>query len=171
MGVTAKWYVVFTKPKQEKLAEEHLCRQGYHCFLPFAKNPNKIRSRRVKVIVEPLFPRYLFIKVDTQTQSIAPVKSTQGVVNIVMFGNMLASISEKIIDQIQDQLNSESGLVELNPIEYKPGDKVRVLDGPLAGLEGTFNQTNGKDRVILLLNLLGSNTKVQVQKEFLDLAT
>ncbi len=127
--------------------------------------------QRVKAIVEPLFPRYLFIKVDTKIQSIAPVKSTQGVVNIVMFGKMLASISEKIIDKIQDQLNSESGLVELNSIEYKPGDKVLVRDGPLAGLEGTFNQTNGEDRVILLLNLLGSNTKVQVQKEFLDLAT
>ena len=171
MDILEKWYVVFTKPRQEKLAVEHLRRQGYYCFLPLAKNPDKIRSRRVKSVVEPLFPRYLFIKVDTNTQSIAPVKSTQGVVNIVMFGNKLVNIPAQIIDQIQNKVNAESGLVELMPVQYKPGDKVRVLDGPLAGLEGMFDQTSSENRVILLLNLLGSRTKVQVKKELLEPAT
>ena len=124
MDFLEKWYVVHTKPRQEKLAEENLCRQGFHCFLPFAKNPNKIRAHRVKSVVEPLFPRYLFIKVNTQTQSMAPVKSTQGVVNLVIFGNTLADISAEIIERIQKKVNLQSGLVELMPLEFKEGDKV-----------------------------------------------
>ncbi len=163
-----KWYVVFTKVKNEKLAEENLCRQGFKCFLPFVNNPNKVRSRRVKSILEPLFPRYLFIYVDTETQSIAPVKSTRGVANMVMFGNLLASIPDKYIKQIQERVDAQSGVIELATHDYKPGDKVKVLDGPLAGLEGHFKHNSAEDRVILMLSLLGGTKQVHVPKDFIE---
>ena len=169
MDELEKWYVVFTKPRQEKLAAEHLQRQGFFCFLPYANNPNRIRSRRIKNIVEPLFPRYLFIKVSANKQSLAPVKSTQGVANLVMFGSKMATVSTIIIKQIQNQVNTETGLIEIMPVKYEPGDKVRVLDGPLTGLEGIFKQTSSESRVILLMNMFGSQAKVQVQKDQLEL--
>ncbi len=163
-----KWYVVFTKAKNEKLAEENLFRQGFECFLPFVNNPNKVRARRVKSIIEPLFPCYLFIKVDTETQSIAPVRSTRGVAKMVMFGNTLASIPDKYIEQIQNRVSPESGVIEFVSHDYKPGDKVKVLDGPLAGLEGSFKQNSAEDRVILMLGLLGGTKQVHVRKDFIE---
>ncbi len=163
-----EWFVVFTKPKQEKLAAEHLQRQGYYCFLPFAKNPNKIRVRRVITVIEPLFPRYLFIKVDVQRQSIAPVRSTQGVSSIVMFGNRLANIPEHIIECIQNQISPETGCVELTPQALNAGDKVKILDGPLAGLEAVFKQSNAQNRALILMSLLGVRTTVQVRKDLLE---
>lgn len=118
-------------------------------------------------MVEPLFPRYLFIRVNTETQSIAPVRSTRGVANMVMFGNTLASISEKYIEQIRQRIDAESGLIKFDSHDYQPNDRVRVLDGPLAGLEGEFQQSSAEDRVILMLGLLGGARKVDVRKDFI----
>ncbi|NIN33844.1 MAG: transcription/translation regulatory transformer protein RfaH, partial [Gammaproteobacteria bacterium] len=54
------WYLIHTKPRQEKLAEENLERQGYEIYLPMAEIRRKRRGRSVRVI-DPMFPRYLFI--------------------------------------------------------------------------------------------------------------
>ncbi|MGR9074180.1 MAG: transcription/translation regulatory transformer protein RfaH [Gammaproteobacteria bacterium] len=168
MDIADKWYVVLTKPKQEKRAAEHLRRQGYRCFLPFAGNPNKARRRGIVCVIEPLFPRYLFIQPGHGKQSFAPVRSTQGVVNLVTFGNKLASLSTITIEQIKSRINEKSGLIELNPTEYRPGDKVRISDGSLAGLEGVFEQSVSESRVIMLLNLLGRQARVQVGRHVLQ---
>ena len=57
----ANWFAVYTKPRQEQVALENLERQGFRCFLPMAVNPYQRRSQRMPRI-EPLFPRYLFLK-------------------------------------------------------------------------------------------------------------
>ena len=55
------WYLVHTKPRQEKCALENLQRQGFHCYLPTLPS-EKIRQGVLMVADEPLFPRYLFIR-------------------------------------------------------------------------------------------------------------
>jgi len=163
MADASKWYVVFTKPRREKTALENLDKQGFRCFFP-----QVIKRSRRKNTVEALFPRYLFIEVDTAKQSVAPVRATLGVVGLVRFGDQPASIPRHIIQQIRQRIDPESGLVVLQSPTFKPGDKVTIQHGPLQGLEGIFQARAGRDRAILLMSLLGGDTKVQVETDHLQ---
>lgn len=86
-----QWYTVQSKPRQEAVAAEHLLRQGYETYLPQIRLKKHRRKQWVDV-TEPLFLRYLFIKVDADQQSLAPVRSTVGVAGLVRFGHLLRPV-------------------------------------------------------------------------------
>lgn len=154
------WFAVITKPRQEQIALQNLQNQAYKCFLPMAENPYQRRSK--KQIIEPLFPRYLFLNAIATTQNLAPVRSTLGVISMVRFGTELAVISEQVINAIKQRINPETGLIKIEPIKIKPGDKVKIFDGPLTGLNGIVAEKNSENRALILLELMGRPTKVQV---------
>ncbi len=82
------WYLVHTKPRQEACALQNLERQGYDCYLPLLASEKLIKGAVTK-LAEPLFPRYLFIRLDTgdSAKSWSPIRSTRGVSKLVGFGN------------------------------------------------------------------------------------
>ena len=100
----ANWFAVVTKPRQEQIALQNLQRQGFECFLPMAENPYQRRSKKHQKIIEPLFPRYLFLNAIADTQNLAPVRSTKGVISMVRFGTELAVIPEHIINAIKQRM-------------------------------------------------------------------
>jgi transcriptional antiterminator RfaH len=155
------WFAVYTKPRQEQIARENLERQAFRCFLPLAVNPYQRRSAR-KLRVEPLFPRYLFLHATPDQQSLGPVRSTRGVATLVRFGQELAHVPETVIRAIDRRRDPASGLIRLDPVPVNPGDKVRVFDGPLAGLEGIFKERKGEKRALLLARLLGTESTLEV---------
>ena len=157
----ANWFTVYTKPRQEQVALDHLQRQGFRCLLPMAVNPYQRRSARDPRI-EPLFPRYLFLNAVADQQSLGPVRSTRGVATLVRFGMELARLPETVIEAINRRREPETGLVRLDPVPVEPGDKVKVFDGPLAGLEGIFKERKGERRALLLAMLLGTESTVEV---------
>jgi transcriptional antiterminator RfaH len=153
--VTARrnvWYVAYSKPRLERLAEENLLRQSYRVRLPLVR-----KVVRRQVALEPLFPRYLFFQPSFDQQSLSPVRSTLGVSSIVRFGMELATLSEERCDRIMQfaQAQQEGGLEALMGIQgIAPGQKVLVRSGPFAGLEGLVSSV-AKDRVLVLMSLLG----------------
>jgi transcriptional antiterminator RfaH len=157
---------VYTKPRQERIALENLERQGFKCFLPMAINPYQRRSAS-KLLVEPLFPRYLFLNAIPDQQSLGPVRSTRGVATLVRFGMELARLPEMVIRAVNSRCDPETGLVKLDPVPVAPGDKVKVFDGPLAGLEGIFKERKGENRALLLMNMLGTESTVEVDSMLL----
>jgi len=161
------WFAVYTKPRQEQIALENLERQGFKCFLPMAINPYQRRSAS-KLRIEPLFPRYLFLNAIPNQQSLGPVRSTRGVATLVRFGTELARLPEEVIRAVNSRCDPESGLVKLDPVPVAPGDKVKVFDGPLAGLEGIFKERKGKKRALLLASLLGTESTVEVDAMMLQ---
>jgi transcriptional antiterminator RfaH len=163
------WFAVYAKPRQERIALEHLQRQGFHCFLPLAINPYQKRSAK-KPRIEPLFPRYLFLNAVPDQQSLGPVRSTRGVSSLVRFGTKLAIVPEPVINMINNRCDKETGLVKLEPVPVNIGDKVRVFDGPLAGLEGIFRERKGPNRALLLMKLLGTQSTVEVDQMLLKKA-
>lgn len=166
--VTAPWYVVHTKARQEQLASENLVRQGYAVYLPRIKILKRGRDGQ-RIAIEPLFPRYLFIRPGSPSHSIAPVRSTQGVACLVRFGHLPAVMRANTLDDIRsfelrlNQVSDES----LSP--FRPGKLVRVADGPLAGLEGLISSVS-QQRVIVLLQLLGRDTRVDMTCHHLSVA-
>jgi transcriptional antiterminator RfaH len=155
------WFTVYTKPRQERIAVENLERQGFNCFLPMAVNPYQRRTER-KQRVEPLFPRYLFLNAVPDQQSLGPVRSTRGVCSLVRFGMQLATLPERVIETIHRRRDPATGLVQLEPVPVEVGDKVKVFDGPMAGLEGIFKERKGEKRALLLAKLLGAEATLEV---------
>jgi transcriptional antiterminator RfaH len=163
------WFAVYAKPRQERVALEHLQRQGFKCFLPLAINPYQRRSAK-NPRIEPLFPRYLFLNAIADQQSLGPVRSTRGVSNLVRFGAELAIVPERVINTINNSCDAETGLIRLAPVPVNVGDNVKVFDGPLAGLEGIFQERKGASRALLLMKLLGTESTVEVDSMLLQKA-
>ena len=156
------WFAVVTKPRQEQIALENLQRQDFECFLPLAENPYQRRRKRHQRMIEPLFPRYLFLNAIADQQNLAPVRSTRGVSTMVRFGTDLAVVPESIINAIKNRMDPATGLIRIEPIEVKAGDKVRVFDGPLAGVSGIVQERSSENRALILMELMGRPTAVEV---------
>lgn len=154
------WYVAHTKARQERVARKNLVRQGFNVYLPQLK---MLRGRRYeqKVGLEPLFPGYLFFQTSRAEQSIAPVRSTQGVACIVRFGGVPAVLRPDTLKSIR-ALERRQSMVELTELSaLRPGKEVAVTSGPLAGLEGLVAMVS-RQRVIVLMHLLGDQTPVKL---------
>ena len=153
------WYLVHTKVRQEQVALTQLERQGYPCFLPLL-NTEKLRRGKLQVVQEPLFPRYLFIRLDTgtQSQSWAPIRSTLGVSRLVMFGQTPGRVGDELIEQLQAQHTAQMPVQAL----FQPGDAVTITQGPFAGIEAVYHMANGEERVMVLLDILSKQVKMSV---------
>lgn len=162
------WYVIQTKPRQEVLAQQNLERQGYKCFLPRIKQWKKKRGER-QLVEKTFFPNYLFIRLDLCTANTAPIRSSRGVNKIVRFGNEMVPVSDPMIDTIKQR--SEAEVFELDNLNFKPGQQVQIENGALAGITAIFQEKRGEDRVLLLLNMLGKQQRLEIPTAALDYAT
>lgn len=154
------WYLVHTKPRQEKCALENLERQGFECYLP-TSSAERLRRGSVVLAEEPLFPRYLFIRLgqSESAQSWAPIRSTKGVSRIVCFGLEPAKVSERLVEE----LRSREAVLQSKPEKlFKPGDRVRLTEAPFAEVEGIFQMADGARRAMVLIELLSKQVRVQV---------
>lgn len=154
----AQWYVVQTKAHKESAAVENLQRQGYVVYWPKIIKA-AYRNKRWTKVLESLFPRYLFIKLEEGVDNFAPIRSTIGVQKMLEFGHQPAVVSQQIINGIQEQATKEHAS---NHPNWKPGDDIEIIQGPFAGLRGIFEAKSGDERVILLLQLLGGGHRVTV---------
>ena len=139
---------------------ENLERQGYETYLPRVRETRRRAGQRIEVIA-PLFPRYLFIHLDEQFDNWGPIRSTLGVVSLVRFGQVPARVPEELLEMLRRREDAE-GLHVIEPRPLKPGTRVRVASGSLAGYEGIFVARTGRERVIVLLDILGKATRTQM---------
>jgi len=149
-----RWYVVQSQPNAELKAMEHLNRQGFATYLPrYVKR--RRHARRVEHVPVPLFPRYLFVGIDMTTQR----------------WRSIVSAPQAVPDQIVASLRAcEDGVrLDLRP-SFHSGDKIRVLDGALAGCFGLYEGMKDSERVAVLLDLLGRKVRVIVDAESIEAA-
>lgn len=159
------WYLIYTKPRQEKTALENLQRQQFDCFLPMATVRKRQRMQWVHNM-EPMFPRYLFIHLNTQSDNWSPIRSTLGVAHLVRFGGAPAQIPDALIEVLHEKEKQLSS-TDLRPT-FSCGDSVKVLDGVMAGYQGIFEAKNGGDRVNILLEMAGRYTCLQLPSSSID---
>jgi transcriptional antiterminator RfaH len=154
------WYLVHTKPRQEACALQNLNQQGYDCYLPLLPS-EKLLKGQVSKTTEPLFPRYLFIRLDTShsAKSWSPIRSTPGVSKLVSFGNQPARVADELVELIRAR--ESSGDIEEKRL-FKPGETIRVMDGPFAGVEGIFQALDGTQRVMILIELMSKPVRMAV---------
>lgn len=152
------WYLVHTKPRQEDIALANLQRQGYECYLPQMRI-ERIRRRKAEVTTEPMFPRYLFIRLDSSDQgkSWSPIRSTLGVSQLVHFGARAAKVDDTLVDLLRQR---EQSL----PTEamFHSGDSVVIADGPFAGIDAIYQTTDAERRAFILLEILAKPVSMHI---------
>ena len=157
---TSAWFLVRSKPRQESVALTHLARQGYESYLPLFATEKLVR-RKSTVVQEPMFARYLFVRLDTtgQGQSWSPIRSTVGVSELVCFGSRPARVDDALIATLREREATQ----QADPITvFAHGDNVRLTEAPFAGIEGIYQMADGERRVMVLIELLSKQVRVRV---------
>ena len=159
------WYVVHTKAQQELLAAGLLeQRHAAEVLLP------QVRQRsRGQLRTAPLFPGYLFVELDLEQIEASAINHTPGVIRLVAFGGQPKAVPAKAMAALRarlDELDAQGGLPQ-HP--FHEGDRVRLKDGPLAGLEAVFvGPMRPAERVRVLLEFLGQEQEALVPVEDLE---
>jgi len=130
--VTRKWLALYSRPRWEKKVAQLLTEKGLESYCPV----NKVRrkwSDRVKLVEEPLFKSYVFVRVTDEDRT--AVRMTPGVINFVYWNGKPALIKEKEINAIKQFLNDYEN-VEVKPIKLELNQRVKITKGPLMDQEG-----------------------------------
>ena len=132
-GTMKKWLAVYTRPRWEKKVNQLLAEKGIESYCPL----NKIRrkwSDRYKIIEEPLFKSYVFVKVSEDERK--DVRLTNGAINFVYWDGKPAVIKEREIAAIRRFLD-EYEHVEARQVEVRVNQRVRITNGTLMDQQGT----------------------------------
>lgn len=156
-----RWIVVRTKTLRERVAADHLLQRGVEPYVPRLLEPRW--HRRAPRGPVPLFPGYLFARCNPAEQ-LEAVRYCPGVIRPVYFGKLLAAVGEGLIESLRG-LEGERGFIVPAEVLQKPrpGQRVRIVSGPLKGLEGVFEKPlRGGERAMVLLQFLRSARSVEV---------
>ncbi len=159
MNAIRKWYAVYTKPRWEKKVYRLLQEKGMESYCPLNKVHRKW-SDRIKIVEEPLFKSYVFVKVNEDEKT--PVRMTDGVVNFVYWLGKPAIIKDKEIEIIKRFLD-EYDNVEVNRLDIAPETKVKIKSGALMDKEGTVLRVL-KNRVEVVIESIGYSLVVYIDK-------
>lgn len=155
------WYAVRVRPRAEKVVAAALRGKEYEEFLPLYRNHRRW-SDRVKAIDYPLFPGYVFCRANLSGRP--PLVTTPSVIGILSFGGRAALISEQEIEAIKVVLRSGLGS---EPWPYlREGDRVRIMNGPLFGIEGLLVRSKSDWRVVLSVDVLCRSIAVEVDRQW-----
>ena len=149
------WYLVQSKPRNELRALENLVRQGYETYLPLMEVERLQRGKLLKKM-EPLFPRYLFLHLEEGNDNWGPIRSTMGVAGLVRFGQAYAVVSNEVMEAVRERTQ------DIKKTLFAEGDPIRVVSGPLLGLEGVFEIADGEQRSFVLLEFMQKQQRVSV---------
>jgi transcriptional antiterminator RfaH len=157
-----RWYAIQTKVNREKEVEKRLIDLRLEVFLPWMRARRRIGSRHRWVLV-PLFPGYIFCRLDMVVSGKA-ARYSPGVKDFLTFGNRVAEVGSDIIQALRDRC--PNGVAQIESISAKPGDVVRINEGPFSGLEAIFERAlKGSERVAVLLDILGRQTRLELPSE------
>ena len=161
ISLPRNWYAARTKSNFEKKALEWLVKHHFEAFFPRIK-VRKRWSDRFKTLMRPMFPGYVFINFEFNASTNLEVVKGPGIVNIVRFDNRPAVIS---LEEIANLKILDGTDIHVQQTRYlKRGEKVRILEGPLAGLVGIFQHyKNSGDRIVVSVDFLRQSIAAEIE--------
>lgn len=148
------WYLIYTKPRQEFRALENLQRQAFEVYLPLHQT-ERLQRGKLRVLEEPLFKRYLFVRFDEHRSPWHMIRNTLGVSELVRTGGQPAIVPAALVQALQQSHTSPQVL-------FQRGEALRVTDGPFRDLQVIFKIQDGDNRAIVLIELLNKMQKVAI---------
>ncbi len=150
-----QWYAIKTKPRKEFFAEQNFLAQGYTVFLPVTLRLRR-HARRVEEVRSPLFSGYLFLELGEDEKNWIAIASTRGASGPVRFGNVYPPVPRWFIAGLKERINDD-GIIMVGARHrygFEPGDRVRYMKPNDTIIEGVLKTIEGKDRAIILVELL-----------------
>ena len=152
------WYVVYTQHQAGRRALNHLGRQGYETYFPSYRKTRR-HARREAEVEAPLFPRYLFVRMELSSRKGQAINHTRSVNRLIGLNGEPTPLPEGAVEEIQAQ-QEDTGMIEMASPEFDKGRPYRIGNGPFEDLTGIFEERIDKNRVVLLLNLLGRQIRI-----------
>ena len=159
---TKRWYALMTKARCEYRVAGALERRGFEVFAPSIW----YTGVRGNLLEKPFFPRYVFARFNWLDDGDRSIQWTPGVSQIVSFGGQPASLDNEVVTYLRSRLD---GLDGDDFLKIAPGSPVRVVSGPFRDYEAIFEaHLNGRERVSILLDMLGQQTRVSLPLKDID---
>jgi transcription antitermination factor NusG len=156
----AHWYALVVKPRHEKVAQQILSNKGFETFLPVYRRLHSYGSRK-RAFLLPLFPSYVFCRFQPDTW--LPVLSTPSVIQVAGAGRTPLPIDDTEMESLRI---AAAARCALSPHPYlEAGRKVRVAEGPLAGVEGVILKPKNSLRLILSITMMQRSVAVEIDSE------
>ena len=149
----SKWLLVYTKAQEEQKAKRNLQNQGFEIFLPLiaVTRSNQPKSKTLKA----MFPRYLFVRINTELDKWNRIKSTRGVSHLVVFGQRVAEIPNQMIVYLKSKADENDIFRQkITRQEFTRGDTLVIEKGVFKDKEATFLAKKSKERVRILLRFV-----------------
>jgi transcriptional antiterminator RfaH len=157
--MAADWFLVQFKPNAQNVANRNLQQQGFETFLPLHEVTRRHGARFVRDL-RPLFPGYMFIRLDPDVAPWRKVNSTQGVSRIVQFSDALAPVPGDLMTRLLERCD-ESGRVRTAETIVE-GQTLEVIDGPFSSFVGTVEKVDAQKRVWLLFEFMGQGMRIHL---------
>jgi transcriptional antiterminator RfaH len=159
-----RWFVVQTKSKHEDRSLFHLKNKGIETYLP-KMEVMTFHARKRSMIRKPLFPCYLFVRVDAE-RMLDKVRWTNGVVRILLNSIQPVPLSDEIIEKIKD-LEDCDGIIRRRPSqEHK---RVRITRGPFKDITGVvYCWLSERERVKILLDVISYQVSVELHPSLIE---
>jgi transcription antitermination factor NusG len=160
--ISERWFALRVKSRSEKLVAAMARNKGFQEFLPLYSSRRRW-SDRLKSIEFPLFPGYVFVRLRPEHR--LPLLTIPGVLHIVGIGKIPAPIDDAEIAAIQAAVQAG---VSTEPWPFlEAGQRVRLDDGPLAGLEGIFLEDSKQQQIIVSITLLRRSVAVKIERHWI----
>lgn len=165
----ARWYVVQTQFRGEAQAARELANQAFEVFLP--RYQKKCRhARKVTLVAAPLFPNYLFVRLNPQRQRWRSINGTRGVIRVIASQDGPIPVPDALIAILHRRLDPQGFVtMSLRP-NFVPGDAIRIRSGSFAEAIGLFDGFRDHDRIAVLLELLGGRVRVVLDEDLVEIA-
>lgn len=160
----AEWYAVYTRARHEKAVDRSLRGKGIESFLPLCEVLSRWKDRR-KWVEKPLFPGYLFVNLERHRLGF--VRGTRGVVHLVGNGDGPIAVPGGQVEAVRSMIEKH---VPVDPWPYmQEGKLVRVMAGPLIGMEGFIVQRQKRCKLVVSVDLLGRSVATEIDVESVEL--
>ena len=165
ISMSKEWFIVQFKPNSHHQATKNLNQQGFETFLPLSDSTSRRASRFINT-AQPLFPGYMFVAFDRANTEWVKINNTYGVSRLITFNSILKSIPSAIIDNLMKRCDLSDKLLPIKKLIK--GDQVKILKGPFADFVATVEKYETDQRIWVLMDLMGRETKIQTHKDALD---
>jgi transcriptional antiterminator RfaH len=165
--MSKEWFILQFKPNSHHQATKNLNQQGFETFLPLYDTTSR-ESSRFTNITKPLFPGYMFIAFDRTESEWYKINNTYGVSRLVNVNSFLKPIPTTFIENLMTRCDLSGKLLPIK--KFRKGDQVKVIKGPFADLIAIIEQYETKQRIWILMDLMGRKTKIQTPSDNLTLS-
>ena len=161
MSSSESWIVAKTKPNQNKIALINLERQNFEFFQPKLNRISRGQNK-FKEIIKPVFPGYIFIAINLEENNWQRINNTRGISSIINFGNQIPLIRSELIEELKHRfsMNNTAKLAD----QFEVGTNAEIINGPFTKLIGKIDEINSNQRIWILLDVLGTQRRVSVNK-------